>query len=328
MASTPESAEQGRAAEEEVDAVVEGSFDGERFKAFIVKSCLEKLLPSDYHQLIQKGRQELASGQIQEAIRTFEMAMSNYDSPSLASFYLGKAYELSKALDKAEASYLNGLAYNESHRKCLLGLYEALKNQNKSMQAYDVLKKIGTSYTLPPQQLLTALRLAVSTRNILDIERYFDIYMTLGEPNDDVAKLLCPALVATGKHQIKNGEPGRGVELFHKAARASRGRPRWLKDIITTLIENNLIEAAEDLMRSLPENYRATPDFLVLEFLLMDQLTDGTFVIERGQELLQQVEDPAVYNVLIRRFRENGMSDQATRFIGEASRKWPDRSFS
>ena len=314
-----------RAAEEDVDTYILKPFTADSLKKSIVKAAITKKHPSEYLDTIEKGKDDLAQGKVQEAMMKFAMAMRMDPTPSLACFYFGQASLMKESIKDAEGSYTKGLNFNKIHYKCMVGMYELLMSQKRYDQAYDVVKRMSHYFPANPQRLTAVLRLAIMTASYQDVERYYQIFTKIDDRNDEIIKYICAALVVCGKHYLNTNYSGRGLELFQKAAVSASGRTRVLREIIIALVDKGLINETDPYMKRFPGDSRNLADYLACTLMIADKSVAATVVVEKARQMIAKgVHDPAIYKILIRRSVEVGLKPAAEELIRTAVTKWPD----
>jgi len=314
-----------RAAEEDVDTFILKPFTLDSLKSSILKAALAKLKPLPYGKTIEKGKDLLAEGRLDDALSEFEAATRLNPTPSLACFYVGQVQLMQKALVEAQGSYLTGLSYNKIHYKCLVGLFDVLMGKNLHAEAYDVIRKISHYFPANPQRMTQVLRLAIITKSYDDVEKYYQIFTTLEDRNEEIIKYICAALVVCGKHYLQKRLGSRARQLFAKAATTANGRTRVLRDIILSLLEYNMADDAQEFLKKFPPDTQSGVDYLTMKLLILDKSQAGSLVVSEGKELIRKgIEDPLIYRVLIRRYREAGSVDGAEDLLLAATKKFPD----
>jgi CheY-like chemotaxis protein len=315
-----------RAAEEDVDAYVLKPFTPAGIKHAIVRAVLTKINPSDYMKTIERGKEFIATGSIDEAIAQFNLAVSMDPSPSLAYSYLGQSHMIKQALAEAQGKYLKGLEYNKLHYKCMVGLFEILMTQSRFTEAYEVVKRISQFFPANPQRLVAVLRLAIMTSHFEDIEKYHQIFTNIDTRNEDMTRAVCAALVVSGRHFMKASQRDKALQVFQKAATSSAQRPKILRDIVLAMAECGLVEDAEKTLKRFPASARETPEYHASEIAVADRLDPAGKVIERARQALSKnAHDPAIYKILIRRTAEVKLIDAAEDLTRKASARWPDQ---
>ncbi len=315
-----------RAAEEDVDAYILKPFTAFSLRQTLMRTAMTKLQPSNYMKAIEAGKKLLQDGQFDDAIKAFDEAKKLNPTPSLACFYLGQTNLVKKADKIAETKFAEGLDYNKIHYKCLIGLYDVLMSQSRFVDAYEIVKRISFYFPANPQRLTSVLKLAIMTKSYDDVERYYQTFTKIDERSEEVIRYVCAALVVCGKYYLSTKVQTRALDLFKKAIPYAVHRPRVMHEIVTSLIDSGLAnESAEFLKRAAPA-LQASPAFKGLELLVFDR-TKGTasLSIERGRKLLQEgVEDPLIYQVMVKRSSEEGLTQMTEEMMHRGTRKFPD----
>jgi len=316
-----------QAAEEDVDTYIIKPYTIESLRRSIMTAAMAKIQPDQYLVTIDKGKEQLAKGQIEEATLTFTGAMTLNPKPALACFYLGQANLIKNALDPAQGSYSAGLSYNKIHYKCLIGLYELLMKRNMHQEAYDVVKKISQYFPANPQRMAAILRLAIVTKSYDDIEAFYQTFTNLEVRTEETIRYVCAALVVCGKYYLQTNFKSRALSLFQKAAVTGTGRPKILREIITILATEKLAKDASDFFKRFPAETQGTPDYIISEYLIANESYSNNKSIEHGRKLIQQgIHDPAIYATLIRRAVAAGQKEALESFVAQAKKAFPERT--
>lgn len=315
-----------RSAEEDVDTYILKPFTPDSLRGTIMKTALAKINPSEYMKIIDKGKDQLSQGLFDDAIVTFKQAVKLDKAPSLAYFYIGQARVLKKMMNEAEGDYGTGLNFNKIHYKCMVGLYDVLSGQKQYAKAYDTIKRISQYFPANPQRLTAVLRLAIMTKSYEDVERYYRMFTNMDERSEDLVKYVCAALVVCGKYYLLNGNNTRALEVFKNAAISAGGRGKILREIITTLMDFDLVKQSEEYLKRFPADSRKSADFLAMEFLIVDRSRPPSAVIDHGRQILNQgINDPVVFQLLIKRAAEVGFADYAEDLVGKGGALYPDK---
>lgn len=316
-----------RALEEEIDAYILKPYTLESVRKTLMRAALAKVSPSPYARKILEGKTEMENGNLDEAQRRFQEALPLDSAPTLAHAYLGKVQTLKAILNAAEGSYQKGLSYNKIHYRCLVGLYEILLRSQKNEQAYQIVRRLAKYFPANPDRLVEVLRLAVVTGQYDDIEQYYQVFTSLDERNEEVLKYVCASLIVCGRYYLstKLGHI-RAIELFRKAAIASQGKTKYLKEIILTLIDYRLFKEAAEFLTRFPPEAATSDDFLLLRFLVFSGYGALSFVLDQGRALIAKgVINEKLYEVMIQKELEAKHEDAAEQLLYDACRDFPDR---
>jgi two-component system, chemotaxis family, chemotaxis protein CheY len=313
-----------KAAEEDVDTYVLKPFTAEILRRAIERAALLKIQPPPYLREIEAGKALLAEGKLDPAAKAFEKARGLDPQPSLACFYLGQVEYLRKLLEGAQGRYEQGLQFQKIHYKCMVGLYEVLVARGETSQAYDVIKRVSRYFPANPARLTATLRLAILTASYDDVERYYQVFTQIDERNEEMIKYVCAALVVCGKYYLQKSAASRALELFQKAAVTSSGRARVLREIIGALVETGMAQDAVEFLKRFPAETHAGPDYQAMALLIAEASGAGR-ILDRGRAILASgVQDPVIYQVLIRESLKAGMQGAVEDLVREASGKWPE----
>jgi DNA-binding NarL/FixJ family response regulator len=311
------------AAEEDVDIYVLKPYTIEVVKNLIRKAITAKVTPTDYMRKIDEGKEHLLLGEFEKAKAKFAEAIELDKKPSLALFYHGQAELMQKAYDAAQSDYEEGLEYNKIHYKCLTGLFDLLMQKKEFAQAYDVVKRIARYFPANPTRLAQVLRLAIMTKAYEDVEKYYQIFMSMDLRNDEMVRYMCAALIVCGKYYLRGGHTNRALELMRNAATTSAGRPKILREIIQSLCEFKHVKEAATYLNRFPPETQDGVDYLTMTYLVASLTQPSSAIVEQGRRLLKNVEDQLIYKILIEHSLRCKLTDSAQNLLSEAQKKFP-----
>jgi two-component system chemotaxis response regulator CheY len=314
-----------QAAEELVDGYLIKPYSAEGLRTALMKYSLEKAFPSAYTKKIEEGKELLAENRIEEAQAVFMEASKLDPKPALAWFYHGFAEELKKAFAQAEKDYHKGLEKNRIHYKCMVGLYELYMSLKRYKEAYDIVRRLARYFPANADRLSTVLRLAILTNSYSDIEGYYQLFCKLEQRHPNLVRHVSAALLVCGKHYLIRRNNSRATDLFKKACVASGNNPKFLREIILNLLDADLDREAQKFVEIFEPEAQAGSEFRALQYAVEERQLGAGFSITRARDLIDKgVEDPLVYQILIKRSKESGHLDGAETAAESAKKLWPD----
>ncbi len=312
------------AAEEDIDAYILKPFTSQKLEYYFAETILAKVSPDDYRKSIQSGKTHLSDGRYDEAIAEFTRAKTYSDRPSLAFYYTGQGFAGKQQLDNAIAQYRLGLEFNSIHYKCLVGLFDCLMAKRDTQGAYGVINQVTSVFPVSPQRLGTVLRLAVETQNYEDVDRYYRMFTELEHRSRELVRTVAAALTVSGLYLLQKSRVRDAVDMFSKASVSSGRNPKILREVITHLVKYKWYEEGESFMKLFPASAKDSADYKILDCLLADGLLSANFAIDRGRKLISEnIHDPMVYKMLIRRYMGQGWPDSAEELCNDARVRWP-----
>lgn len=315
-----------KAAEEDVDGYILKPYTLDGLRTSVMKHALLKVYPSEYTRTIDAGKRLLEEKQFDQAMATFDAAMALDPKPALACFYHGQTEFLKETLANAEKDYAKGLGFNKIHYKCLVGLFDLLMSQKRTKEAYDVVRQIAKVFPANPDRLATVLRLAVMNGAYEDIERYYQLFCKLDQRNEVLIRYICAALVVCGKYYLANRNPGRALELFNKAKATGLGRPKVLREIISTLLVNEYTGEAAEFLKSYPAEMLSSEAYQALKYAVTEPSLELGASVAQGRELLAKgIKDPMLFQVMIERSVQANFEDHGKQLLDEACQLWPEQ---
>lgn len=325
ISSNSSQAAVAKAAEEDVDSFILKPYTTQLFIDSLQSAVIAKLYPSEYVQLIQKGKAQLFQGKAPEALDYFEKAIPLNRHPSLALFYKGQALKMKKILEQAHASYQEGLHFNQIHYKCLVGLFDTLLDQGKKQEAYEVVRKISQYFPSNPNRLKMIVRLVVETSRYEDLEEYYSIFTQLDERSDELVRHICAALIVGGKYFIRNDSYDKAVSFLEKVCISCAGRSRFIRWAIQALDQPHSISDAKRLLPHFPPEEQSGPDYLISEYLIECRIKGPNKMIQKGLQLLQQgIQSETIYRLLLEGYALAGQKTAAEDLYLKAVKLFPD----
>lgn len=308
-----------KAAEEDVDSFIIKPYTIQSIHENLLATIAFKINPPDYIQKIEEGKELLKNAQFSQAIDIFKEACLLDEKPSLALFYLGQANYLKRKFEGAEVSYETGLNYNDIHFKCLMGLYDLYREEQKFDDAYRVVKKIIDYFPTNTERFRQIIRLAIQTRNFGDFDKFYEVYKNLEERELELTKILGAGLYIAGKYYLSMGHPQRALALFEKAAISCFEFPHYLRSIITVLVDYNQVDEAHKFLRRFPAGSTDTEDYRISSFLIASRDTiDTDKIIKMGIEIYNSgIADKRLFTILIDLMKEKDYSSATIKEIEE-----------
>ncbi len=318
-----------KAAEEDVDSFIIKPYTLQSIQENLLSTVSAKIKPSSYILKIDEGKTAMAAGDFRGAIAIFEAAMPMHPRPSLALFYMGQAQYLLSEADQAKGKYNRGLAFNSIHFKCLVGLYEIFMKEQKFPEAYQVVKKVAKYFPANPDRLTQIIRLAIITKNYEDMELYYEIFTQLEERNAEMTNYIGAGLFVAGKWYLLEGQLPKALPLFEKIAVSCAEFSKFLRAIISLLVEHQQPKEAEKYITRFPAGSRDQEDFVVSDFLLRfgSAQTEAGALIQRGLEIYNNnIRDYQVLRLMVEAMVTNGLEDKAEPYRKELERLYPDKA--
>lgn len=301
-----------KAAEEDVDSFIIKPYTIQSIQENLLTTIVAKIKPSEYMLKIEESKNLITLGKYDEAIKVLEEAMQLHPKPALALFYIGQAEYLKNHTDKASKSYNEGLDFNSIHYKCLIGLYELFMKHEKFSEAYQVVKKIAKFFPANPDRLSQIVRLAVITGNYRDMGMYYEIFTQLDVRLRVLTNYIGAGLYVSGKYFIQNNERELAMKYFDHIAVSCAEFSKFLRGVISVLIENNCAPEAEKFLGRFDPSMKEHEDYLISEFLVSSkQSKDNGLVIKKGLEVYNKnVRDLKVLQALISAMETGGFKEE------------------
>ncbi|MFY7993328.1 MAG: response regulator [Bacteriovoracaceae bacterium] len=317
-----------KAAEEDVDSFIIKPYTIQIIQESLINAVNAKIYPSAYVVKIEEAKIAMHEGRFDEATSLLKDAMTMHSRPALALFYMGQVEYMKRAITEAEGNYSKGLSYNNIHFKCLIGLYELFMQENKYQEAYQVVKKVAKFFPANPDRLTQIVRLAIQTEHYDDMIFYYDIFTTLDERSKVLINYIGAGLYIAGKHHLINGNVSEALKCFECVAVSCSEFTKFLRAMITVLIENNLASEAETFLARFHAGSLDHEDYLVSEFLVFSALNkDPNFSVRRGLDLYnKKIRDFLCMKEMIEAMRTSGIKeDKLKEYRHEIENLFPER---
>lgn len=314
------------AAEEDVDCFLLKPFTNNQLIKYLINGFLNKMSPSEYQVLIEKGKEHLKKGRLEEAAESFISALKKTAKPCLAHYYLAKVVELKKDYKQAVKEYDSGLDLNSMHYKCLVGKYEALDTLKDIHQAYEIIQRVVSHFPISPQRLAKIFKLAVYTKNFQDIHEYYEIYKTLDRRSEELSKVVPAGLFVYSKFLLKKGDFDQAADALQKTALAAQLESTYMEKIIETLIAYKRYNDAEKMLKQFPQHQRESEIFKYLDFKVSVFSTNDNSVINYGRKLIKDgIKYPFVYEATIEKLYKTKKDNMAESVVYKAIEVFPDK---
>lgn len=318
-----------KAAEEDVDSFIIKPYTVQSIQENLVSTVSNKVKPSPYIVKIEEAKKFLFAGKVTEAEAILNEAKKLHQKPALALFYLGQAGYMRKAVEEAKGNYSTGLAFNNIHYKCLLGLYEMFLEQKKLVEAYQVVKKIAKFFPANPDRLAQIVRLAVQTENYDDMQMYYEIFTSLDERTEQMVNYIGAGLFVSGKHKLMNKKLDEAIRLFDNIAVSCSEFSKFTRAMISTLVDYGQVGSAEKYLSRFPPGSGDQEDYLVSEFLIMSKKGEQASSLAKfGLDLYNKnIRDPQCMKIMISSMEScQYKKETIDKFKIEFTNLWPDES--
>jgi CheY-like chemotaxis protein len=318
-----------KAAEEDVDSFIIKPYTVESIQNNLVSTIANKVQPSEYILKIEEGKQLINNGEYLEAIEVLKKAIPLHSKPALALFYIGQAEYLNSQADEAQGSYNKGLNFNNIHYKCLIGLYEIFMRDGKLHEAYQVVKKVAKYFPANSDRLTQVIRLAIQTEHFEDMQFYYEIFTSLEERSSLMINYIGAGMYISGKHSLLNKNTETAFQYFDNVAVSCSEFSKFIRAIVTVLIENEKTDQAEKyLSRFTPED-RDGEDYLISDYLVDSvRIQEQTILVKKGLELYnRKIRDFDCMKIMVEAMTKcEYKEDRIMQFKIEMLDLWPDKA--
>ena len=316
-----------KAAEEDVDSFIIKPYTLQSIQESLIATIMAKITPSEYTVKIDEAKTCIAAADLDRATEILTEAMELNPKPALALFYLGQIEYMRQYIDEAQGSYSEGLSFNTIHFKCLVGLYDLFLREQKFHEAYQVVKKISKYFPANPDRLGEIIRLAVRTENFVDMQFYYDIFITLEERPTVLMNYMGAGLYVGGKHFLLNNDSKTAYKYFDNIAVSCSDLTKFNRAVITFLVSQGLAEYAQRFLSRFSASARLKEDFLVCDLLVDAGINvESHIIVKKGLELYnKKVRDIHCMKVLLSAMEVSGFkAEKIQEMREELSLIWPE----
>jgi len=322
--SSQDQASIAQSAEEDIDGFLLSPFSAHDFISVLSTSITKKLSPLPGDSIIVKGLELLNQGKAEESLEFFRRGMEETNKKALSCYYYAKAKIQLKQETEAMEKLLEGLSYDKLNYKCLIGLYELCLVQNRKEKAYDIVKKISKIFPANPKRLPEIIQLALDTKNYVDIEFYFDIYLNFDDREAQIPDFLLSSLFQSGVYFIQNSQPDKAISVFRKLSSFLRDNTSYLSLIIEVIYLNNLRDELSYYSKKVLEIKNDT-EREVVDFVCTFHDKDPYVTSQAGLKLLNQKKfSKAMLHLLITKLGETTKSNLHEEVMDVASKLFPN----
>jgi len=316
-----------RAAEEDVDALIVRPFSYQVLEDKFIEVMKEKIVPTPYLQAIEAGRQLLEKNEYDSALQIFLGAKKQDPKPFLAFSFEGVVRTKQGEFDLAQECFEQGLKFNPTHYRSLIGLFDLLNQKKHYKKAYDVGAAISKNYPISPKRLPDFVRVSVMSGHFGDILNFYEVFSTLEESDEMIQTYVSAGLVICGKYFLRSSDKEQALAALRKATAACRGKVGIIREVVITLMQGGLAEEAKNLLATLPTEIRDTPEMQLIELEDLNQRGTAAQVIETGTNLInRKMKIPRLYEIVIAKSIESKRRKSVVQeLISEALMNFPEK---
>lgn len=288
------------AADDDVDSVLVKPFTFQALQDQFTEVMQKKYNPKPYQESIDTGRSFLELNELDKALEKFRQAKTQDPNPSLACYYEGVAMNKLNSLEGALSCFDEGLSFNQTHYRCLLGRLDALLAKQDYANAYETGKIIATNHSVPMKRIPDFIRLSILNKKFEDVLSFYKQIDGVGEIDSEAAKYISAGLVVCGLYFIKLSKSSDAIAAFRKAEIIGQKQPIILKRIFSGLLISGMETEARAFLMRMPDEIRDSTEIKLTEFDALSQAGEGFRCLEFGLRLLKEgIKDLTLYERLI-----------------------------
>ncbi len=315
------------AAESDSDGLIIKPFTYGSLEDRFIEVVKTKVFPSKYAKSCEDGRLKLLAKKYPDAMKLFELALTQDPNPALARYYIGCVHKDQGAIDEAIAQFEKGIAANPTHYKCLMGLFEAFVQKKEFSKAYDIGAVISKNHPLPPSRIPEFVKVAVLNQQFEDVKALYDVVAIMSPVDDVLVTYISAALVVCAKFYLRKKENDKAIEILKKAQSLARNKTQIQVEIISSLIHVGLYAEAEKMMASIPDELKSSSEMMALEIERWVGMGKVGEALAAGLKMLDQgVKNFRLLELLIVESKKmNRTTASVTAIVSKASALIPEK---
>lgn len=313
------------ALEEDVDAFLLKPFSGSALQVSLIKTLIQKMVPSEYQKSINAGMEALEAKDTKAAIDNFEKAKSLHKMPTLAHLNIGRVFEEQNHFETAGQEYKQGLKKQPHHFKLLMALYGLEERAQNFSEAYVYLKKVMEIFPANHERLQKAISLAVHQEDWEAIPQFYELYKSTEVRGNILVQSMSDALFKCAKVQLENDQIDLAFELFKDSLNAGGRSPEKVIAVSEILMEKGFWNRLDEIVKMYPLDQRESGEFKELEFLSKKGIRTKQESIDHGRQIIHQgFGTPRLFKFVIDELIEAGKQSAAENLVYKALEKFPD----
>ena len=301
LISTPNSlASACKILDTDIDDYIAEPFSTTSFNESLLKLTKRKLNTSKGYLEYHKAKSDLYKNNLEEAESSIDYLKQDFDYADEAYYLEGKLYHQHGDKEIALLLFEKALEINNRHYPSLKLMIQGLTEIGKYEKAYEYTKKLLAHYPINPSQLPELIKLSLLNKQYDDLINYAKFFHNLEEKCPSIKQTIAASLVLCGKFFFESGDKSKAIQTLLEAVKASSGKLSILQNIIQTLMNNNELTVARDILQKFEPLHGQQHSFQVLEVELHSLNNDTKSVLSKGLPLTQKgIIDSSLYKAVI-----------------------------
>ncbi len=325
MCGEPSRAESATLADSGADAVFLKPFNQEKLLAAFHQALSNKVNPSPYWKLLEKGKEHFHKEEYEQAFPLFEECKKLNPRPTLAWYYQGQIHRQKNELQNAVAAWKEGMALNQKDYPCLNAIFETFMLMKEFNQAYETAQVLHQTHPVSLARILDLVKLSVYQRKYDDILDYYTIFKQLESKDETVCRVVIAGMLVCAKYLYLNDHAAEAFAALKSAAKLSLDSNILSLETFRYFIETRNFKEAESHYGSLPLEIRKKPDCQLLNLQLVVKTRDASSVVQTASRMVESgFHDSRVYSLLIENSKKMGRSEaMIQKIVEEAKIRFP-----
>ena len=111
----------------------------------------------------------------------------------------------------------------------------------------------------------------IFTYNYKDIEKYYEIFITLDRRSDELVRVVGAALYSAGRFCLQAGDVGLAADFFRKGVAVAQREKNYIARVVQALIKQKQFEESEKFLMMFSADDRESAEYLQLDFEVIRQ---------------------------------------------------------
>ena len=328
MCSEPSSTESAMIVESKADAVILKPFTFENFRSAIYQSLANKVNPTPYWKLLEKGKEHFNKEEYEQAVQFFEESKKFDPKPTLALYYQGLIHSKKNQLQDAIKCYEEGLFFDQKNYLCLNAVFETYLLMKEFEQAYDAAKKLHRDYPVSTSRMLDLVKVSVYGKKYSDVIDYYEIFRRLNSQDENVCRAVIAGMLICAKYFALNSKSIEALCALKSASKLSLDSKILCIKTFQYFIETQNYNEAQQHHMALPEELKKQPECQLLYLALIESISDPATIVTTASNLLQSgIRDSRLYHILIEYSKKMGRSENTIKNLEEEAKIYFPEAF-
>ncbi len=239
---------------------------------------------------------------------------------------LGECFARRKEIEESKKAFTKALEIDAQNYLALKDLANLYQEEKRLKEAYEMKRKFVSCYKIDQDTYPDLIRLSLSVGALDDVIEYGEKYFEFEERAPEVQRSVAAGLAAVGKVVIRT-DPNRGRDVLKKAALLGIGQTAIIESTLSSLVENQHYNLAEEILNDALSKDPDHPGLQVVKLqIFASSSTAPEQVLVKARELISKgIKSPDIYRVMIKTSVQLGKKGAFLEdLLFEAKRDFPE----